>query len=112
MSGADLVQPIQHDSMRDLRPIALATEMAEVKMTQIRRHNFGCGISGGLIREMSMTAKNPLLKTPGPMRTFLQQPDIVIRLEEQDVCRPNAFNDKFCSVAEVRQKANIACNGP
>src|SRR6266702_144722 len=72
VAGSDLVEAIGHHTMGDFRPVALATEVAEVKMAQISRNDFRSGISGGFVREMPVTAQDALFKAPGPMRTFLQ----------------------------------------
>src|SRR6266849_3759809 len=55
-----------------------------------------------------MAAEDSLFEAPGPVRTILQQFDIVIGFQDQDIGVADAFEGQFGGVAEVSKEANVA----
>jgi len=64
VGGADLVEALVHDVMREFGAIAFAAEMGEVKMAQFGGHDLRGGFGSGFVREMAVTAEDALLETP------------------------------------------------
>ena len=107
MGGADLVEALVHDVMRQFGLVAFAAQMGEVKMAQFGGHDLRGGFGGGIIREMAVTAKNALLETPRAARTILQHLHIVIGFEHQDVRWTDAFEHQFRHVTEVGDEGDV-----
>jgi hypothetical protein len=109
--SADLLQAVVDDAVSQFREIALAAQVTEIQMAQVGGHDLLGGISGGLVREMPMAAKNALLEAPGPARAILQHLDIMVRLQHERVGWTDPFKHQPCRVAKVGQEADIAGTG-
>ena len=64
MSGADMMELLRHDMLRDFRCVALPAQVGEVKLTQSGGHDLRGGFGGGYIREVTVPAKDALLERP------------------------------------------------
>lgn len=111
MRGADFLQARINGIKRQFGPIALAAEVTEVKMAQVRRDNLLGGVRSALIGEVAVPAEDALLEAPGAMRTILEHFDIVVSFQQQDVCAAYPFEHEFCGMAEVCQNPNVAGAG-
>ena len=68
MGGADLVEALVHDVMREFGAIAFAAQVGEVKVAQFAGHDIGGGLGGGFVGKMAVPAENALLEAPWPAR--------------------------------------------
>ncbi len=78
VSCTECLQAFGHHALCEFGFVAISTQVAEVKMAQIGRHDFLDAIGGGFVREMAVTAEDALLQTPRAMRTILQHLHVVI----------------------------------
>ena len=108
MSGADVVELLGHDVMREFGFVAFAAEMGEVKMAQFGGHDLRGGFGGGFVGKMAVTTENALLETPRPARTILEHFHVVIGFKDEHVRRTNTLEDQFRHVAEVGGKTDVA----
>ena len=93
--------------VRQLGPVALAAQVAEVDVAQFGGHDLLGGIRGGFVREMAVPAQDALLQAPGTVGTILQHLHVVICLQHERVGRADAFEHQPRGVAEVRQETNV-----
>ena len=52
---ADVMELLGHDMLRDFRFVAFAAQMAQIKMLQLRRHDFRHALRRGFVREMAVS---------------------------------------------------------
>ena len=71
--------------MRDLRAIAVAAKVAEVKLAQVSRDDLLGGVRSGGVRQMAMATQDALLDAPRTPRIVLKQLEIMIGLEDKDI---------------------------
>jgi hypothetical protein len=70
-------------------------------MTQLGRDNLFGGVGGAFVREVTVSAENPLLEAPGAMRAILQHFHVVIGLKQEHVGAAHPFNNQSRGMAEV-----------
>jgi len=107
MIRADFLEAFRHDSLGQLRVIAFAAQVGQVKMTEVSGHYFLRGIGGSFIGEMSMATENALLETPRTVGAILQHFDVVIGFQHEDIGGADAIEDLACRVSEIREKADV-----
>ena len=107
MGGADLMEALVHDVMRQFGLVTFAAEMGEVKVAQAGGHDLRGGFGGGFVGKMAVTAKNALLETPRAPWTILQHLHVVIGFEHEDVRRTDAFEHQFRHVTEVGDEGDV-----
>src|SRR5258706_2139608 len=105
--GADLLQALEHDPVRELGPVALAAEMPEVKMSKFCGHEGFGSIGCRFVGEVSVTAEDSLLEAPWPVRTILQHFDVVIRFQQQHIRRAYAVENHAVDMTEIGQDADV-----
>lgn len=111
MRCAKGLQALGHHSLREFGFVAVATKVAQVKMTQIGRHDFLNTIGGGFVGEMAVSTKDALLQAPWTMRTILQHLHVVIGFEHQGVRAADAIQHQLCDVTEVCGETDVATVG-
>ena len=111
MRGADLLQAVLHYFERQVRFVAIAAQVAQVKVPQIVGHDVGSAIGGRLVREMTVPTQDSLLKTPRAMWAFLQHPDVMIGFKHEHVCRASSLAYKSSDMAKVGGDTNISTAG-
>ncbi len=109
MRGTQPVQSFIHYTQRNFRPIAVATQVPEIKMPQFIGHDLLSGIGGGGVRKMTVPAENALLEAPGSARIILQQFQIVIRFQDKHIRAADTLNDEFRCVTEIREETDSSC---
>lgn len=108
---ADFLETQRHDALRQVGFVAFAAEVREEQMAEAAAHDVGGAVGGGLIRQMAVPAKNPLLQAPGPAGTVLQHLHIVIGFQHEHIRLTDALGDDARDVAEVGGKADVARSG-
>lgn len=88
--------------------ITIAAEVAEVEVTQLGGHDFRGELSGGVVGQVAVAAKNALLGGPGALGVVLEHFDVVIRFEDEDVGLADAFDDEPGGVTEIGKETDIA----
>ena len=111
VGGADLLQAVVDDAMRQFGAIAFAAQVAEVKMAQVGGHDLLGGISGGFVREVAMPAQDALLEAPGAARAILEHLDVVVGLQHQGMGGADPFEHQPGGVAKVGQETDVAGAG-
>jgi hypothetical protein len=107
MAGAHPLELIAHHPVREFRPVALATQMTQIQMPQISRHDLLGGFRGGVIGQMTVTAEDALLETPRTMQTILQHFHIVIRFEHEHIRVTHPIDHQPRYMAKIRQKSDV-----
>ena len=107
MGGADVVELLGHDVLREFGFVALTAEVGEVEVAQFGGHDLRGGFGGGNVGQMAMAAQDALLEAPGPARAILQHLHIVVGFQHQDVGGTDAVEDEFGGVAEVGGKPDV-----
>ena len=105
--GTSLRQALAHDAMREFGTVAVAAEVAEVKMLKLGGDDLDCDFGGGFVGKMAVPADDALLDAPRTLRVVLKQLEVVIRFEHQGACAANALNDQLRRVTEVGEKADV-----
>ena len=108
MARAERLQAIGHDALRQLRLVAIATQVAEVEMLQVAGHDFGDAIRRRFVREMAVPAEDALLQAPRAMRAILQHAHVVIGFEHKRIGFADTFQHELGDVAEVGGKTDAA----
>ena len=106
MRRADFLKAFSHDALREFGFVALAAQVAEIQMAELRCHDLLGGISGGFVGKMAVSAENALFQTPRPARTVLQHFHIMIGFKHEGIGVAHAFADEPREVAEVGGKTN------
>lgn len=105
--GADVLEALADGAMGQFRPIAVAAQVSQVDVAQVRGHDLLGHGGGGLIGEVAMTAEDALFHTPGPASVILQEFEVVIGLEHEDPGRPDSLDDKFGGMPEIGEKPDV-----
>jgi len=111
VGGADMVQLLGHDVMREFRPVTFAAQMGEVKVAKVCGHNLRSGFGGGLVGKMAVPAQNTLFQAPGTARTFPQHLHVMIRFQDQHICGAGSLDHQFGRVPKVGGEADVAGRG-
>ena len=61
-----------HGLMREFRTIAVAAQVTEVKMFEVRGDNFAGELRGGVVGEVAVPADDALLDAPWAARVILE----------------------------------------
>ena len=101
MGGPDLLETFVRHPVSQFGVVAFPAQVPQVKMTQLGGHDLLGGIGGRFIREMAVATEDPLLETPGPVRTVLQHLYVVVRLQHQNVRAAHPLQDQARRVAQV-----------
>src|SRR5262249_51163539 len=109
---SNFLEPLMHDTLRNFWPVAFTAEVAQIKMAQLGRHNLLGRFSRRLIRQMTVPAEDPLLKTPGPMRAILQHFHIVVGFQHQHIGPAHTLQHKLRRMTEIGQNADVSGAGP
>jgi hypothetical protein len=107
VTGSDRLESLVSGLERQFRRIAIAAQMSQIDLAQVRAHQRLEHASGRFVREMAVTAENPLFHTPGAADIILQHFHIMIRLQNEDLRFADALNDEFGRVAEVREETDM-----
>ena len=91
MRCTECLQAFLHHAFREFGFVAVATQVTEVKMAQIGRHDFCDAIGGGFVREMTVTAEDALLDAPRTAGVVLEQFHVVVRFEHESVRAADAI---------------------
>lgn len=97
--------------MREFRTVAVAAQVTEIKMFEVRGDNFAGELCGGVVGEMAVPADDALLDAPWAARIILQHFQIMIRFQHEHVGAADAFHDEFRRVSEVREKTDVCAVG-
>ena len=62
--GADVVELLGHDVLREFGFVAFAAQVREVKMLQAGGHDLRGGFGGGHVGQMAVPAQNALFERP------------------------------------------------
>jgi hypothetical protein len=111
VGGADLVEALVHDVMREFGAIAFAAQMGKVKVAQFGGHDLHSGFGGSFVGKMAVTAENALLERPRAARTILKHLHVVIGFEDEDIRWTNALDDQSRHVTEVGDEGDVAGSG-
>lgn len=111
MAGANVMELLGHDVMRQFGFVAFAAQVGQVKMTEVGGHHLRGGFGGGFVGEMAVAAKDALLERPGTAGRILQHLHVMIGFQHQNVCGPRAFNDQFGYMSQVGNEPDIAAGG-
>lgn len=107
----DRVQTGSDGPPGQLRTIAVAAEMAEIDASQIPFGQLDRHLRRGFVRQVAVTAQDPLLRTPGTPGILLEQPQVVIGLQDQPAGGPDAFQDESRHVPQVGKETQFPCRG-
>lgn len=107
MGGADFLEALVDDFVRELGAVAVAAEVAEENVPQFRGHDLFGDIRRSVVGEMAVTTEDSLLQTPRPFRVFLQHFQIVIGLEHERARGADAFEHELGGVAKIGQETHI-----
>ena len=102
--------PVQHRLCRrhcQCWPVALAAQVAQIKVAQLRGHDLRDGFGCRVVGKMAMAAGYALLEAPGPRR-ILQHFQVVIGFQHQHVGRANPFHDQSRCMAQIGQKTDVS----
>lgn len=111
MGCADSPKLRVHDTESEFGFVAFATEMAQVEMSQVCGHDVGGTIGRILVGKMAVSTENSLFEAPRSTNTFLEHFDVMVCLEDEHVCCPDALSDKSCNVTKVGNESNVRASG-
>ena len=105
--GTSLRQALAHDAMREFGTVAVAAEVAEVKMLKLGGDDLDCDFRSSFVGKMAVPAGDALFEAPGPARIILEHFQIVIRFEHKHVGGADPFTNEARGVAEIGEKTNL-----
>jgi len=86
------------------RCVAVGAEMAKKKVREILVDHSSDEAGGSLIGEVAMAREDALFHGPRAPRIALEEGQIVVGLQEKRLAVPDALDDEFGRMAEVRQE--------
>ena len=109
--GAEVVELLGHDVLGELGLVAFAAEVREVELAEVGGDDLGDGFGGGDVGDVTVTAEDALLESPGTARTVLEHLHVVVGFEDEDVRGADALEHQLRDMAEVGGKADGAGGG-
>lgn len=101
MQRARLFHLPGNDFAREFRTVAIAAEVPEVDVAEVRMNNGFQGIGGRFVGEVAVAAGNALLETPGPARIVLEQFQVVIGFQHKHVGSADSFANQAGGMAKI-----------
>ena len=108
MRGTGLGQALAHDTMREFGTVAVAAEMAEVKMLKLGGHDLDCDFRSSFVGKMAVPTDDALLDAPRTLRVVLKKFEVVIRLQHKGPRTANPLDDQLRRVSEIGEKTDVA----
>ncbi len=99
MLGADLLKPLADDAVSQFGAVAVAAEVAQVQVPQLRRDDLFGRLGCGVVRKVSVAALNPLFDAPRAFQIVLEQLNVVVGFQNENVGRAHALDDQFRRMA-------------
>lgn len=107
VAGTQRLQPGVDGGERQFGFVAIAAEVAEVKMAKIGGNDFLEHVGRGVVAEMTMTAGDALFDAPGAADVLLEHFHIMICFEHEHLCFANALEHELGGMTEVGEKTNV-----
>jgi hypothetical protein len=104
-------EPFADDSMREFRPVAITTQMTEIKLAEIGADDFGSKFGGCVVGEMPVPALDSLFDTPRAAPIVLQQLMVVVGFQDQDMSRTDSLDHQFGGMPKICKEPNVAAGG-
>lgn len=105
-------QSVTDHAVGKVWPIAIAAEMPQVHMTKVRGNDLCRNLRRGIVRQMTVPAQDPLLRTPRAPGVLLKHLNVMIGLQDQHIRRANPFDNELGGVAKIRKEPNVPRQGP
>ena len=107
VGGADTLERLPDDGLGEVGSVAVAAEVAEVKVPKVGGHDCGGEFSGSLVGEVAVPAEDALFGGPRASGVVLQHRHVVIGFEYKGMGGAHSFDDEAGGMAEVGEETDV-----